>query len=251
MDFARIALALLLGTLFLRAEEQVLINPPPETAETPTPEADEPEEPTEEELEEQANTGYLRCWVLLSDETLPLAVRITQPGIEEPLPLFEGTPTKPARGGYQLLKKGPARIQIDRGGEPWKTVEFQVEPQTYQTLLFMENGATPKGELLPDRPPLELGHQSQLRIFNVASNRTAILEIDETTRLEIPPETYATHYLTARENIPVRIVVPNEDGYPAISHSEISTTSAKSWSILIAPDYRGRFRPRTSPDQLQ
>jgi len=251
MDPARIVALLLFTTTCLGAEEQVLINPPQAgPVEEPT-EAEEPEVPTEEELEEQRATGYLRCWVLLSDEQAPLKVQVHQPGLPEPIILYEGTPSKPARAGYQLLKKGPARIEIERNGEPWEKLDAELEPQTFQTLLLMEGGASPKVELLSDHPPADLAGQSQVRIFNVGSDRMVLMEFPDGSRVEVAPETYATRFLPGSDSIPIRVVVPDDNGYPAISHSEISPSAARSWSVFVAPDYRGRFRPRVSPDQLR
>lgn len=194
--------------------------------------------------------SYLRVRIMAFDIETPVSISLKSAAPDAPKILDEYVPIQPSTTPYEgTASKGDA-LEISIGGKT-NTLNLDLLPDTFYTLLLYQNGSNLEQRLLQDSFPPGSLSRPPLRIFNFGSNRSAQIKVGDFAPITSPPGTFQEIELDASGILPMQVIVPDPaGGYPALSSGEILFTQGKSTSIVIIPDYRGKFRPRVWQDAV-
>ncbi len=198
----------------------------------------------------KAPTSFFRVRIMTFQESEPIFVAI-QSRNQEDLVLMENVrPSSPTATSYEEIPSKNTTIQLEVGGVSKKYNEDFLPDQFY-TLLLYPKGSGLEDILLQDTFIGNPGQFPNLRILNFGSNRNATVVIEGQPTIPVPPNTFIQKVLLGEGTKKMTVTVPDpEGGYPALSMGEIQLSSNRATTIMIAPDYRGKFRPRIWQDGL-
>jgi len=194
--------------------------------------------------------SYLRVRIMAFDIQTPVSVSLRSSTPDAPKILDEYVPLKPTTTPYENVPSKGDALEISVGGKT-KTLNLDLLPDAFYTLLLYENESSLEQRLLQDSFPPGSQSRPPLRIYNFGSNRSALIKVGNFAPIKSPPKTFLEIEMDGSGVLPMQVVVPDPaGGYPAISSGEIVFTEGKSTSIVIIPDYRGKFRPRVWQDAV-
>jgi hypothetical protein len=179
------------------------------------------------------------------DENQAISVTLPQPNVD-PVELLSAPNggEHPVITPYEELPAKETKLSIRIGSETRDLVVKLDEGIFYTLLLYREEGRL----LTPLLQDTFLGSEEpncHVRVFNFGSNRTANLSIGGNNTQRFPPNSFTELTLPRKRKLAINVTIPDPDGgYPALSSVELGTKSDRSVSVVIVPDYRGKFRPR-------
>lgn len=229
MEFSRIAicfaasLAVQLSAAFAQTPEA-------------TPEGDAPK-----------SSAHIRVWAMVYGEKSPFTVR-SETGDDQPVTLLQGKGDAPQRDPYVDVKNGKVKIVLLSGGAPIKTEEIDLLPNDYRTVVVSRKGGSLAMDILQDPLPGQKNFVPAARLFNFGTDRTMEVSFGP-QKAQVSPDSFQVIPLSGSGNIPIKVSLPDpKGGYPALSETDIDLAAHPSWSLVAIPDYRGKLRPRVSPD---
>ena len=189
-------------------------------------------------------SAYFRVRAFLMEEKQPISVTLLQPNVEPVEFLTASNSEQPINTPYEEMPAKEIKLAVRIGSENYD-VHVKLNEGIYYTLLVYRESGRLLTPLLQDTftDPAEPG--CHIRVFNFGSERTAILSFRGKSPQQFAPNTFTELTLPSRGKIKINAMVPDPGGgYPAKSSAEISPRSSQAFSVVIVPDYRGKFRPR-------
>jgi hypothetical protein len=192
--------------------------------------------------------AHVRVWAMVFGEKTPFAVK-TKTKEGEPMTLLDTPGDKPTKGFYAEVPKGPTELTIVANGLVADTKTVDLVANDYRTILVRRKGARLVLEVLQDPLPGQKDFPPTLRLLNFGTGRVAEVTIGTEGKVLVPDNDFLIKPITQTGEVPLSVVLPDPTGGPpAISSTDIDTRTSPSWSVVTIPDYRGKLRPRVSPD---
>jgi len=192
--------------------------------------------------------AHLRVRAFLMDEKQAISVTLPQPNGDPVELLSAPNGEHPVITPYEDLPANENKLSIRIGSEN-HDLAVKLDEGIFYTLLLCREGGGLVTPLLQDKFPDSAEPGCHIRVFNFGSNRTANLSVGGKNARQFPPNTFTELMIPPDGKLALHVSIPDPDGgYPAISSAEINTKSAQAVSVVIVPDYRGKFRPRISKD---
>jgi|GEM_PF-6044809 len=200
------------------------------------------------EVSSKKSPGHVRVWAMVFAEKTPFAVKLRSKG-GEPVSLLETNGDTPTQGFYTEIPMGRTEVTIVCNGQVLDIGLIDLAPGDYRTIVVRRKGPRLVLEILQDPLPGQKDFPPALRLFNFGTNRIAEITIAKEGNVFVPNNDFLIRPITQSGVVPLSVVLPDPDGGPpAISSTDINTRTSPSWSVVTIPDYRGKLRPRVSPD---
>jgi hypothetical protein len=194
---------------------------------------------------EEKAAAHLRGWVAgsASSEAVSLLVQSSRDEQAQTIASAGGGETV-VNPSYAQTQPGACQFQVKVGDKILKSVTTKLASNEFYTavawsadgkwnLAVYDDG--PFAKNVPDRP---------IRLMNFAGGRATLVSVENGSEIKVPgnamQEIRVPPKLTA---FTVKVLAP-DGGAPAQSSGDIDFVSIPSAYVLIAPDYRGRMRPR-------
>lgn len=188
--------------------------------------------------------AHLRIRAFLMDEKQAISVSLAQPNADPRELLGAPNGGHPINTPYEELPPKETKLSINIGGET-RDVAVKLDEGIFYTLLLYREGGRLLTPLLQDTFPGSEEPTCRVRVFNFGSNRTAHLSIGGNNTQRFPPNSFTELTLQPGGKLAINVTIPDPDGgYPALSSADLDTKSDRAVSVVIVPDYRGKFRPR-------
>lgn len=192
--------------------------------------------------------AHVRVWAMVFAEKTAFAVKL-RPKDGEPVSLLDTPGETPSKGFYGEIPKGVAELSIVSAGQIVDTKSITLASDDYQTILVRRKGSRLVLEVLQDPLPGQKDFPPALRLFNFGTGRVAEVTIGKEGKVVVPDNEFLIKPISQTGEVPLSVVLPDPaGGPPAISSTDIDTRTSPSWSVVTVPDYRGKLRPRVSPD---
>jgi len=188
--------------------------------------------------------AYFRVRAFLMEEKQPISVTLPQPNLEPVELLSAPNGERVINTPYEEMPAKEIKLAVRIGSETYD-VHAKLDEGIYYTLLVYRESGRLLTPLLQDTfaDPTEPG--CHIRVFNFGSERTAILSFRGKYAQQFASNTFTELILPSHGKLKINAIVPDPSGgYPAKSSAEINTKSSQAFSVVIVPDYRGKFRPR-------
>lgn len=192
--------------------------------------------------------AHLRVWAMVFEENSNIAVRYKKEGIT-PVVLMEAPGEKPMRGSYLEVPKGAGEIELLSGGVPTSSVKLDLLADDYRTLLVSRDGGKLGLQVLQDPIPGQKDFPPAIRLLNFGTGRVAEVTIGAQPKVVVPENRCLITPVEGKGEAVLRVALPDPMGGPAAtSTTDVNMGTSPSWSVVMIPDYRGKLRPRVSPD---
>lgn len=145
--------------------------------------------------------------------------------------------------GYQSVAEGQMLSEIRVGERVVSDTPVNFRKGSSYTMVAWSSGGKWEARLFLDAstPPKSERH---VRVVNFADGRKALLRIDDAKPLPAGASTVAEFPAPVGVALVGVEVSDAEGGPPALSSVEIDFSAFFNAYVVIAPDYRGRMRPR-------
>lgn len=192
--------------------------------------------------------AHVRVWMMVFNENAPLAVKSQSAG-GEPMTIFEGDGKTPSKSSYLEIPHGSTTLSLTTGASPVKSEKIDFKPDDYRTILISRKNGALSWEIFQDPIPGQKDFPPAVRLLNFGTERTADITIGTQPPVKVQPNTCLVTPLLASGEINIAVSLPDPMGGPAAtSVTDLNTSISPSWSVIMIPDYRGKLRPRVSPD---
>jgi len=198
--------------------------------------------------ERKGPPAHVRIWAMVYDENTPFAVK-AKAAQGDPIVLIETDGKIPNRSSYVELPKGQTDLSLLSAGTPVKSEKIELKPDDYRTILISRKNGVLSWEVLQDPIPKQKDFPPAVRLLNFGSDRVADVQIGAQPLVKVQPNSFVVAPLTESGTVNINVSLPDpKGGPPATSITDFSTAVSPSWSVVVIPDYRGKLRPRISPD---
>ena len=198
--------------------------------------------------DERKTPAHVRVWSMLFDESSPVSIKIktTEP---EPTNLLEAPGKGATRGFYAEVPKGAGEITASAAGVVLASAKLDLVPGDYRTILISRQNGKIDLQILQDPLPGQKDFPPAVRLLNFGTGRSAEVTLGGQTKITVPDNKLVITPISAKADLTVQVVLPDPaGGPPAISSTDVDLRTSPSWSMVVTPDYRGKLRPRVSPD---
>jgi hypothetical protein len=190
-------------------------------------------------------SAYLRGWIVGSDDPVLVWLVSEERKGEEPVVFVSATAGEEMfNSDYIELLAGSVELQLKTGEKLLKNTTVDLDKGRFYTLLVWRENGKWRLDCYDDGPPLQNVSERPLRLMNFAEDRETLFLVDSGLETKMSP--HAVQELNMAPKVftfSVRVLSP--DGGPAAQSSgEVDLVSMPSAYVVIAPDYRGRMRPR-------
>lgn len=145
--------------------------------------------------------------------------------------------------GYQPVAEGQLQSELRVGERVVSSTPVSIRKGGSYTLVVWSNGAKWESKLFLDAGAAQKSER-HVRVVNFADGREALLSIGGSKPSLVTGNTVAQFPApTGIALISVEVLDP-KGGPPALSSVEIDFSTFLNSYVVIAPDYRGRMRPR-------
>jgi hypothetical protein len=192
--------------------------------------------------------AHIRVWVMVFDEKAPISIAFKGKDAES-VTLLEAPGVQPTRGFYVEVPKGSGEIVASAGEIVLASATVDLLPDDHRTVLISRKGGKLNLQVLQDPLPGQKDFPPVVRLLNFGTGRSAEVTLGAQNKVIVPENQMVISQVPAQTDIPLRVVLPDPSGGPpAISSTDIDSRTSPSWSLVVIPDYRGKLRPRVSPD---
>lgn len=200
---------------------------------------------------EKKPSAHIRVRVMLFNDKQSISVSLPQDGAgPRSLLALPGT-ERPVTTSYEEIPIDSDNLAVKVGETPLPTQTTLVE-DVYYTLLIYPKAGKIVSKLLQDTFSPDSEKLCRMRIFNLGSERTTMLTLGGGKEIPVGPNTFHELDLQQAGSVPIEVrVLDPAGGHPARSLIAINTGATPACSIVIVPDYRGKFRPRVWNDGPQ
>lgn len=145
---------------------------------------------------------------------------------------------------YTDCDKGNFLFQLKTGGKVLQAVTADLAETEAYTLLAWRRGGNWELKLYADGPFAPNVQQRPLRLLNFADSRETLIALDNGLETKVAANT-VEEFMVPPKLTPftVKVLAP-DSGPPAQSSGAADFAEIPSAYVVIAPDYRGRMRPR-------
>ena len=202
---------------------------------------------TSSEGDASRSSAHLRVWSMVYGEKSPLTVR-SETGDDQPVTLQQSPGDVPQRDSYVDVRGGKVKIVLLSGGAPLKTEEIDLVPNDYRTVVVSRKDGSLALDILQDPLPGQKNFVPSARLFNFGTDRAMEVSLGS-KKARVSPNSFQIVQLSGSGIVPIKVSLPDpKGGFPALSDTDIDLAAHPSWSLVAIPDYRGKLRPRVSPD---
>ena len=186
----------------------------------------------------------LRAWILPAGEMGNVALVAQSQGESGPMTLAASQGGQRQVGpAYRAVRPGNATVEVRSGDQVLASGTAPLADGRQYTLVAWKTPTKWELKLFADGPPAPNAPDRPIRILNFAQGRETAVVVsggtetrikgDDVRELRVPPKVTG-----------VAVSVLAADGSAAAQTSvEFDLSSAYSGYVVVAPDYRGRFRP--------
>lgn len=186
----------------------------------------------------------LRGWIFPDGEG-QLVLQCKAGVDEQPRSLATATGEQRITGeSYEELMPGRAELQLKSGEKILATAGGSLAEGRQYTAIALREGADWKIRVLADGPAKADSSMRPLRICNFAAGRETLLLLQGGKEIRIPADSFQEMEVAPGVTGLSVKVLATDGGAPAQSSTEVDFTRAPSAYVVVAPDYRGRMRPR-------
>jgi hypothetical protein len=147
--------------------------------------------------------------------------------------------------GYSQVAYGNHELKLKSGGKVLRTMTTDLDNNTSYTLLAWREGGTWELKVYHDGPASPNVPTRPLRLMNFAEGRETLFSLDNGPETKVAADTVQEFQMPVKLGAFTVKVLKQDGGPSAQSSGEVDFASAPSAYVVIAPDYRGRMRPRT------
>ena len=144
---------------------------------------------------------------------------------------------------YQPVKAGAYQFALATGGKP--TVKSQtLRPQRFYTVMAWEKEGKWTLQVMRDAPAAPNAATRPLRLLNFSGDRKALIRVGQGKQEPMAADSVREVQLPLElTGLDVEVLDPS-GGPSARTSTEVDLRTMASAYLLVAPDYRGRMRPR-------
>ena len=200
-------------------------------------------EPTRKNDDKEGS--YLRGWIVGTGDSEAVSLFAQSSKDEEPRQFSSAAAgEKVINPGYTKGIAGSFQFQLKTGEKPLQSVTAELADNTAYTVLAWRQGGKWELKVYADGPFAKNLADRPLRVMNFAENRETLISVDNGPETKVAANT-VEEFKTSPKLISFNVKVLAPDGGPAAQSSgEVDFASTPSAYVVIAPDYRGRMRPR-------
>jgi hypothetical protein len=145
--------------------------------------------------------------------------------------------------GYQPVAAAQLLSEIRVGDRVVSSTPVNFRKGSSYTMVVWSSGGKWEAKLFPDTSTPQKSER-QIRVVNFADGREALLRIDGAKPSPVTRSGVAEFPAPASVALIDVEVLDTKGGPPALSSVEIDFSAYLNSYVVIAPDYRGRMRPR-------
>jgi hypothetical protein len=161
------------------------------------------------------------------------------------------TPIAASKGGERMMnpgyieaKPGNTVIELKAGEQVLASGTVGLVDDAQYTVLAWKNDQKWALKVFPDGPAAPNAADRPLRVLNFAEGRETLLTLAGNKAAKIAGNSFQEFRLPARTAAFTVEVLAPDGGAPAQTSSAVDLSMASSAYVVVAPDYRGRMRPR-------
>lgn len=189
--------------------------------------------------------SYLRGWIIGSGGLEAVSLFAQGPKDEEPR-LFSSAAAgeKVVNPSYTKGLAGSFQFQLRSGEKILQSLTAELAESVGYTLLAWKQGSRWQLKLYADGPYAKNVADRPLRLLNFAENRETLISLDNGPDTKVAANTVEEFKTQPKlTSFTVKVLAP-DGGAPAQSSGGVNFAATPSAYVVIAPDYRGRMRPR-------
>lgn len=189
--------------------------------------------------------SYLRGWIVGSGGSEAVSLYAQGPKDEEPR-LFSSAAAgeKVVNPAYTKGVAGSFQFQIRSGEKILQSAKAELAENAAYTVLAWRQDDQWKFEVYADGPFAKSVVDRPLRLMNFAGKRETLISIDNGPETKIAANRVEEFKVSGKLTSFTVKVLAADGGAPAESSGEVDFGVVPSAYVVIAPDYRGRMRPR-------
>jgi hypothetical protein len=194
---------------------------------------------------EKSTPTYLRGWIVGGGD--PAAVSLMAKGPSEETPLMMSSSVageKAINQGYMENVVGSFQFQLRNGQKILQSATAELAANAAHTVLAWQQDGKWELKVYADGPFVENAMDRPVRLMNFTENRGTLVSLDNGPEKKVAPNTVQEFKMPAKSASFTVKVLALDGGPAAQSSGELDFASYTSAYILVAPDYRGRMRPR-------
>jgi hypothetical protein len=191
--------------------------------------------------------GRLLLWSRGCSRWLSEAVSIFAqgPNDEEPWPFSSAAAGETAiNAGYKEGVAGSFQFQLKAGEKSLQSAKAELAENASYTVLAWRQDDQWEFEVYADGPFAKSVVDRPLRLMNFADKRETLISIDNGAETKVAANRVEEFKVSAKLTSFTVKVLAADGGAPAESSGEVDFGVVPSAYVVIAPDYRGRMRPR-------
>ncbi len=191
------------------------------------------------------DSSYLRGWIVGSGGLEAVSLFAQGPKDEEPR-LFSSAAAgeKVVNPSYTKGLAGSFQFQLRSGEKILQGVTAELAESVAYTLLAWRQGGRWELKVFADGPYAKSVAVRPLRLLNFAENRETLISLDNGPETKVAANSVEEFKTSPKlTSFTVKVLAP-DGGAPAQSSGGVNFAATPSAYIVIAPDYRGRMRPR-------
>jgi hypothetical protein len=194
---------------------------------------------------EGPDCAYIRGWIVGSGGSEAVSIFAQGPNDEEPWPFSSAAAGETAiNAGYKEGVTGSFQFQLKAGEKNLQSAKAELAENAAYTVLAWRQDDQWEFEVYADGPFAKSVVDRPLRLMNFAGKRETLISIDNGPETKIAANRVEEFKVSAKLTSFTVKVLAADGGTPAESSGEVDFGVVPSAYVVIAPDYRGRMRPR-------
>jgi hypothetical protein len=145
---------------------------------------------------------------------------------------------------YTEFVTGNFQFQLKSGGKVLHAFKAELAEKAAYTLLAWRRNGQWELKLYADGPFVPNSLEHPLRLLNFAASRETLITLDRVGEKTVAANTVEEFMVLPKLTSFTVKVLAADGGPPAQSSGDVDFAEIPSAYIVIAPDYRGRMRPR-------
>jgi hypothetical protein len=188
---------------------------------------------------------YLRGWIVGSGDSVAVSLMVRGPREKDPRKFTSAAAGEIVMNqGYSEGLVGSFQFQLKTGEKLLQSVTAELDENSAYTVLAWRQDGKWELKAYADGPYAETVTDRPVRLMNFAENRETLISMDNGPETKVAANTVEEFKIAPKLTSFTVKVLASDGGPAAQSSGEVDFASTPSAYIVIAPDYRGRMRPR-------
>ena len=189
--------------------------------------------------------SLLRGWLFPAGESDAASLEVKSQADDNPVvfAVSKGG-ERQANPGYREIKPGNATIEVKSGDQVLATGTVPLVGDKQYTVVAWKVGPRWELKVFADGPAAPNAADRPLRVLNFAQGRETMLSVGGGPETKVAAGSIQEIKLPPKLTGMIVKVLATDGGAPAQSSTEVDFSAIPSGYVVVAPDYRGRMRPR-------